>query len=237
MLKAARLDIIRDHDRWRMAMSRTSKFEKQYLEGLVKHAEETIDLFSNKNKTERERMVVRAFLRCIGVRFSDSEILVGPEEPVDISFRSARFQIKEMLGGRKRGVVLRERLKRYRAAKSIDDVMDPWSSSKPLSFAKLSRELAHTLSEKASKYGVDGCAKLDALVYVNLGGRHLYPLDPTLDAAVVAELDRHAWRSVSMLLVPYGVVVIAKPGCPRFLRNRVGRTVMKWPHPDGWFDS
>lgn len=33
-------------------------------------------------KPERERMIVRAFLRCLGVPFSDDEIQPGTEEPV-----------------------------------------------------------------------------------------------------------------------------------------------------------
>jgi hypothetical protein len=210
--------------------------EKQYLESLVTAAKETVDLFSNKNKTKRERMVVRAFLRCLDIEFSETELVIGPEEPVDISFRSARFQIREMLGDRKRGVVLRERLKRFQAAKSINDVIDPWISSKPLSFAELSQDLAKSLSDKASKYDVEGCGKLDALVYVNLGGRHLYPLIPKLDAAVAHELDQQGWRSVSMVFVPYSAVAIGKPDCPNFLRHKAGRIRMKWPHPDGWFD-
>ncbi len=211
-------------------------YERQYLKSLVTVAKETLDLFSNKNKTKREQMVIRAFLRCLGVEFSETEIVVGPEEPVDISFRSARFQIKEMLGGSKRGVILQKRLRRYQAAKSINDVTDPWSSSKPLSFAELSQDLAESLSDKASKYGVKGCAKLDALVQVSLRGRHLYPLVPKLDPTVAYQLDQQGWRSISMLFIPYSAVVVAKSDCPKFLRDEAGRILSKWPHPDGWFD-
>src|SRR6266478_4784422 len=79
---------------------------------------ETVDLLSNKRKPEREQMVVRAFLRCLGVAFEEREILVGPEEPVDITFRTARFQVREILGGYKRGVVLKARLEQYEAAET-----------------------------------------------------------------------------------------------------------------------
>ncbi|MBY5667457.1 DUF1780 family protein [Rhizobium leguminosarum] len=59
--------------------------------GSRSRSEATLDLFSNRNKTAREKMVVRAFLRCLDVEFSEDQLVVGPEEPVDISFKSARF--------------------------------------------------------------------------------------------------------------------------------------------------
>lgn len=75
------------------------KYEQEYLACLERNAEDTRRLFSNEGRIERERMVVRAFLRCIGESFVDGEIRVGQREPVDIVFREATFQIKMMLGG------------------------------------------------------------------------------------------------------------------------------------------
>jgi len=192
-------------------------------------------LFFNKNKTVREKMVARAFLRCLGVKFSEDELVVGPEEPVDISFKSARFQIMEILGDRKRGLELDEQSERYQKAKSINDVTGPWHDSEPLSFTDVSRDIAESLSAKASKYGVQACAKLDALAYVNIPGRHLYPLTPKLDPTAAEGLHRHGWRSVSMVFIPYSCVLVAKEDCPELLRSKTGRVRMKWPHPGGWF--
>ncbi|MBA9036768.1 DUF1780 domain-containing protein [Rhizobium leguminosarum] len=210
--------------------------EKQYRGSLVAATKATLDLFSNRNKTVRETMVARAFLRCLGVEFSEDELVVGPEEPVDISFREARFQIREMLGERKRHLDLRKQLKRFQEAQSIDDLADPWLDSVPLSLSDVSRDIAKSLSTKASKYGVQACAKLDALVYVNFPGRHLYPLTPKLDPIAAEELHRQGWRSVSMVFIPYSCVLVAYEDCPEFLRNKTGRVRMKWQHPVGWFD-
>jgi hypothetical protein len=63
-------------------------------------------------------MVVRALLRCLGVAFEDAAIKAGPEEPVDVAFRAARFQIRDLIGDRKRNKQLAEREKRYRKAKN-----------------------------------------------------------------------------------------------------------------------
>lgn len=210
--------------------------EKQYLESLVAAAKDSCELFSNRNKSTREKMVVRAFLRCLGVSFSEHELVIGPEEPVDISLGRARFQIREMLGDRKRGLALGEQLERYQKAKSINDVTDPWVDSAPLSFTDVSRDIAESLSDKAAKYGVRACTKLDALVYINIPGRHLFPLTPKLDPTAAVQLDRQGWRSVSMVFIPFSCVLTAKPDCPPFVRNQAGRIRMKWPHPGGWFD-
>ncbi|MBY5565937.1 DUF1780 family protein [Rhizobium leguminosarum] len=171
-----------------------------------------------------------------GVEFSEDELVVGPEEPVDISFREARFQIREMLGERKRHLDLRKQLKRFQEAQSIDDLADPWVDSVPLSFSEVSRDIAKSLSTKASKYGVQACAQVDALVYVNIPSRNLCPLTPKLDPIAAEELHRQGWRSVSMVFIPYSCVLVGNEGCPEFLRNKTGRVRRKWQRPVGWFD-
>jgi hypothetical protein len=52
------------------------------------------------------------------------------------------------------------------------DLTTPYSPSHPLSLHELLTEITKVLSEKATKYGTC-CKDLDALVYVNLEGRHL----------------------------------------------------------------
>ena len=87
----------------RRGVTDMSEWEQEYLAGLRKHARDVRTFLSNANKPERERMIVRAFLRCLGVSFSDDEIQPSTEEPIDVRFRSARFQIMEIVGDKKRG--------------------------------------------------------------------------------------------------------------------------------------
>lgn len=213
-----------------------SKRDEEYLADLRKHAGDVRTLLSNPNKPERERMIVRAFLRCLGVSFSDDEIRASTEEPVDVGFRSAQFQIMEIVGDKRRGDEWRKRQERYDRAKSISDVTDPRASSEPISFSELSRHVMDALAKKAAHYGGIACAGLDALVYVDLAGRHLFPPDPVLEPEVITELNRQRWRSVSVLSVPYAAVLAAAPAAPDFLRNEVGLLANQWPVPDGWFD-
>ena len=143
--------------------------EAEYLKRLYEHAIESRRIFSNKMKEERERMVCRAFLRCLGVQFHEDEIVAPYTEPIDICFRSAKFQIRELMEpNRKRGDELKEFQHAVQNATSIEDVMTSYSPPRPVSFQALVDEVADALREKAAKYG-KGCRDLDALVYVNLG--------------------------------------------------------------------
>jgi hypothetical protein len=47
--------------------------DDRYLEALREDAADGRTLMSNPRKSERERMVVRALLRCLGVAFADTE--------------------------------------------------------------------------------------------------------------------------------------------------------------------
>jgi hypothetical protein len=97
----------------------------------------------------------------------------------------------------------------------------------------MSRLVADTLAKKAAHYG--NCTGLDALVNVDLGDRYLWPLEGALKTKVAAQLNRHGWRSVSMLSVPYGLVLCAGAGAPHFLADKVGRPLHEWDKLDGWF--
>jgi hypothetical protein len=215
-----------------------SQGDEEYLAKLREDAAEAKTLFSNAKKPERERMVVRAFLRCIGEQFADDEIRIGTDEPVDVAVHDARFQIREILGDRRRGRELQERERRYEEAERLSDLLEPFTASEPFSLAEAAQFVAEALAEKASHYGVANCAKLDALVYVNLKGRHLYPKPDQLaiDRMSAAKFDRQGWRSVSILSLPYGVVLVARSDSPQFLQDKVGCILKCWPHVDGWFD-
>jgi Putative endonuclease, protein of unknown function (DUF1780) len=194
------------------------------------------DAFSQIRKSrERERMVVRAFLRCVGEAFEDGEIVASREEPVDVKFRSADFQIMESVGNKRRGFDWRRRQERYRGAQHVADVLDPYVPSQPISFDRAAHLVANRLSAKAAHYGAAVCATLDALVYIDLHNQHLWPLEPADSEQALTMLQNQCWRSVSMLFVPYGVVLLAAPIAPEVIRARVGQTLKEWPGIDGLF--
>lgn len=209
---------------------------------MAEHAAETRRLFSNALKPERERMVVRAFLRCLGIEFLDDEIKVAQAEPIDVAFRSARFQVTELLGEwRKRGDEWREREKRYQSAESLLDVVEPAKSPKDystpaMSFGEVAACIAARLSDKLERYGESGCSDVDALVYVNLEGRYLWPTEANPNLEALCILRGQGWRSASVLFLPYSIVMIADKHAPLFLLDKVGCVSNEWSRPDGWVD-
>jgi hypothetical protein len=210
--------------------------DDRYLEALREDAADARLLMSNPRKSERERMVVRALLRCLGVAFADTEIAAGSEEPIDVEFRAARFQIRDIVGGRKRGEEWAERERLYRSVKTFADVITPFTETTAIPFDRAAEMVVDALTEKSRRCGPRVCGTLDAVTYLDLGGSHLYPSEARGVPEALAELRRQGWRSVSMLAVPYGVVLSASADAPDFLHKRLGLACSEWPGPDGWFE-
>jgi len=170
-------------------------------------------------------MVCRAFLRSIGVEFSEDEIAVGASEPIDISFRDAAFQITEVLDeGRKRSLEHKELDIKYQNASSARDVMEPWRGPEPMEFREVVSVTAKRLDEKFAKLGQQGCRGIDALVYVDLLKpviRYLYPT-AFVETDDANTMRAHGWRSVSVLMIPYATVLFAAEIAPPFLRHHQG---------------
>jgi hypothetical protein len=213
-----------------------SSNDDTYLASLRTHAVETRTLISNPVKPERERMVVRAYLRCLGIPFTEDEIASSNDEPVDVLFGEARFQIRDIVGDRLRGKEWAEREQRYQAAQTVSDVTDPYTPSAAISLDQAAKMVADALAGKARHYAPASIAILDALVYLDLANSHLGPLESATAPAVIDELSRQGWRSVSLLAVPYGAVLLASTNAPKFLKTKSGLILNAWPGPDGWFE-
>ena len=209
--------------------------EREYFEELVKDAEDTVSFLSNERKQERERSVCAAFLRCLGIEFSTKEIKSSEDEPPDVVFRDARFEVREILNkGRRRHDEMKAKRERLSNAKTSDDVLEPPPKLPvPLPYEKVIGVVTSALNRKAQRYSQNVRANLDALVYVNLVGKFLdidSPL-PSLDP-----LRSQEWRSVSIFFHSSALVLYAKPLAPAFLRNVVGRTMAEWNSPFGLFN-
>jgi Putative endonuclease, protein of unknown function (DUF1780) len=209
-----------------------SSTDRTYLENLRAHAADTRTFLSNKLKPERERSVCRAFLRAIGVSLMDGELIAPTVEPADVAFRDARFQVRDLLRERKRGEAWKNNEKRYAEAQSLDDLLEPYSPPTRISLKDLVPEVATALAEKATKYGA-GCKDLDALMYVDLPDCLLEDNSPIADTA---QLQQQGWRSVSLLFVPYGIVLFANDHAQTFLRSAEKKAQMQWANIDTLFE-
>jgi len=213
------------------------------LKNLYNHARETREFFSNKTKPERERAVCRAFLRTIGVTFKECELIAPAVEPADVAFRTARFQIRELLEPeRRRGDDWKKKEQNYSEAESLEKLeeekikellLEPYSPPKPVNIETLFPKIVEALSEKSRKYGT-GCKNIDALVYVNR--EDLY-LKPDSNIPNIAKLQSQGWRSVSFLFPPYGVVLYSTVKAPDFLNSIKPGQYMKWSDIETLFSA
>jgi len=180
--------------------------------------------FSEDPRTEREKAPVREFLRYLGVGFTEEELVVPlKHDDVDVRFREARFQnVERTVAARRRHEEVRQFAERVRTAREVAARGVPRGDSVPMRARELLREVHKALGNKSRK--TVNRAALDALVYVNLRGRHLYPAPDVFeeDARAVADLG---WRSVSVLWPPYAVVISAKSAAPKFLRVKTGQII------------
>ena len=208
--------------------------EEDYVKELAKQADDTVDLLSSVRKSERERMICAAFLRCLGVEFSPTEIALPDSDPPDVVFRDGQFEIMIVLDEeRKMHADWRAEANKRHAAKGLDDLGEPYHSSSPMKSAEIVERLVSELSKKATHYGPKTCSELDALAYINLQGRHLYPIS---EIDVPEDFQSQGWRSVSFIFSPYSHVVFTTAKAPDFLCSHKGRTKQECKNPDEIFE-
>jgi hypothetical protein len=201
----------------------------EYLLKLRQHTRESIAFFFNQNKPERERCVVRAFLRCLGVPFTEQDLLVDQPEPVDVAALGARFQITEVLAkGRRRQQEYEGRLDELNQLTCDEELWEPWENPHTVSWREVIELVAERLSHKTAH------ADIDALVYINLGQTFL---DPKSEAPNFSKVAALGWRSVSAVYLPYALVMYATEIAPAFLRKAVRSACNVWPNPEGWFEA
>lgn len=182
---------------------------------MIAFRKEALHFFSNENKLEREKYLVRQLLEAIKVGFKEDELL-DAEEPVDIAFRDCNFQVKEILNdGRRRYDEFRESLEKAEKAESWDDLLEPYTPRDlPMSeIVRLTLERAESLAGR--KYGPKEVAALDLLCYCNFCD--------VCEIRSEFDLPKHAaFRSISVVSNRFRLVIYAGDTAPDVLANSVG---------------
>jgi len=212
------------------------KNENEVLDELRRDADESVRLFSNQGQKELEKRVVRGFLRALGIDFLEEQLRYGQTEPIDICFLGARFQITERMDlGRRRNLEIKKVAERRQNARSLEDLLEPHISSRPLGPRLVSDLVLEETKRKWEKYR-NGCRGVDMLVYINFKSYHLFPLSPWPDFTDFINFRKQGWRSVSVLMGWYATVLFTEMTAPDFLKSVVGQTRHEWQQPDGMFD-
>ena len=184
---------------------------------LITDLEGSLAFFSNKEKLNREKWVVNRLLSALQIDFKQEEIN-GSEEPADVSFREANFQVKEVLDeGRRRTDEYKAKLEKVKTAKSYSDLLEHYSPE-DISFSEV---VAHCLSyvenlESNCKYGKREQKKLDLLVCFNWHNYHI--VKPTEIQSKIL-----GFRSLSVVSNRYCAVVYANESAPLFLKVNIGK--------------
>jgi Putative endonuclease, protein of unknown function (DUF1780) len=205
-------------------MTRT---EREQWERIERDADDNVRFFSEADREKRERIVVREFLKYLGVEFKAEELIVPEQDSdVDVAFRDARFQNAERMDSdRQRHREYKETARRVRT-RDVTALERPWRDNRPITVGQVLADVVAALEKKTLKTARRG--SLDALVYIN----PTYPAYPVVgritDASAVARLG---WRSVSALLAQYAVVICAEPHAPEFIRSRAGSVIGPYPRP------
>lgn len=188
-------------------------------------------LLAHRMKPQRDRAVVRAFLRTLGVAFAESEVIAPVEAPIDVRFRQAQFHLRELCD-HPRGCAWQAHDTRVHQASTHTDRGD---LRNPMVGIDLTVSVAHVtaaLAQHAAWYGAR-CVGLDVVFAVD--GHHGL-LAPPAQAPEIGALVLQGWRSVSMLCPPYGIVLYATSGAPAFLRTVTGRLLRQWDNCETLFE-
>jgi len=187
---------------------------KELKNELLQHTKSSVDFFSSENKKPREIWVVDQFLKNLGVKFHKDEIIPNTDDPPDVKYCGASFEIKELSDeGRQRHREYKDYAKRLEKVEELSELTEPVH---PMS-ATL-QEVVTMIESNLASYLIDPalCPRIDILYYVNL--QDLY----FLKNSEYSFNNKHIWqkwRSVS--LVENGkisVVLWATKDAPDFIK-------------------
>lgn len=200
--------------------------DSDYLRLLTHQAEQANAFLSNARKWERERWVCQRLLQALNVKHHLDEFGVSGQEPPDVLFREANFEVFFVLDqGRRLNDEWRAELDRRRSAFSLSQLVRRETRPKRIGAAELQARLAPTLRKKAHNYlerGLDP-GELDLLAFVSL--KRAVP-DFNSHFPPPTEYLRQGWRSLSLVGPTFARVLFAHPDAPAFLRNNLGRSVL-----------
>lgn len=200
--------------------------DSDYLRLLTHQAEQANAFLSNARKWERERWVCERLLQALNVSHRLEEFSAAEQEPPDVLFREASFEVFFVLDeGRRLTEEWRAELERRRSAFSLSQLVKREAKPRRIGAAELQALLAPTLRKKAHNYSERGLdlGELDMLAFVSLKravadfNSHFPP--PT-------EFLRQGWRSLSLVGPTFARVLFAHPDAPEFLRSNLGRSVL-----------
>lgn len=192
--------------------------ESELLAEMKRDWIEQLRFFSNPAKGERERWVVNEFLVHRGIACSDSELRSHHQaSPVDVEFREARFQVKEITDPNlRRSKEIKTTYQRVVDAKTLQETVGPgfvYDVPPPVCGYTLVHDAARTLAGRVP-YRAHR-SQLDLLFYITR--TRTSPI--AADQVRLDEMASIGWRSISCLVASQAMVLCASPASPVFLQE------------------
>jgi len=191
--------------------------ESDFIKERVNAIKEAIHFFSNDCKPDREVWVVMHFLSQLRIEFSNEEIDASSDEPADVVYCDARFQVKEIIDkDRKRCDEYRESLRKAETATSASDLLEHYRPQK-IACSDIVPIVAEQASKWQRKYGPSECMSTDLLFYFNLQDIHV--VGDKFPAVDPYSSRMAAWRSVSVDSGDCALVLHVSQSAPSFLKT------------------
>lgn len=196
----------------------SKRLSKRFLEDRRRGLKESIEYFSAKNKPERERWVCLTFLENLGIEFDETEVVSPDDDPPDVVFRDARFEIKDVLDpGRHRHTDYKDELRKALETPDPQDLLRQFTP-KDITPLQVGDRILTELKRLDDHYAPSVRANLDLLFYVNLI-EHFLKVGPM---PMTTTFSPFGWRSISAILGWGSLVFFAAVGAPSLLQSRVG---------------
>ena len=193
--------------------------EEAEINKITEHLKESVAFFSNEKRKERELWAVKGFLKILGINFDEKDFQIECDEPIDIGFRSANFQVKELLDkNRKRHKEFKDDLKKVKNVTHLPELLVPYNAPIKISFQEILDRILAMLND----YNIEPKEKkkTDFLVYENLTAYVISDYHYRLPQEFTM------WRSFSM--VGNGglcCVFCSKEDAPDFIKQNEGKII------------
>ncbi len=200
--------------------------DSDFLRLLTHQAEQANAFLSNARKWERERWVCQRLLQALNVSHRLDEFSAAAQEPPDVLFREANFEVFFVLDeGRRLNDEWRAELERRRSAFSLSQLVRREAKPRRIGARELQERLAPTLRKKAHNYRERSLdlGELDLVAFVSL--KRAMP-DFNSHFPPPTEFLRQGWRSLSLVGPTFARVLFAHPQAPEFLRGNLGRSIL-----------
>ena len=200
--------------------------DQEFLAQRIKDLEGSVAYFSPSNKQEGERWVAEAFVKNLRIPYTESEIVSPDDDPPDVVFRDARFEIKEILDpGRRRHDEYKAELKRARTLTDPKDLLQMFTP-KDETLSEIYRRCVESTFALENKYPPAVRSGMDLLFYVNL--MHVFKV-VEVPYPDTSRLASSGWRSVSFVMGQRSCCFFARSDAPDFIRQALGHVSHLYP--------